>query len=147
MSYHYSASRRGFFHDDVHGARHMTVEGERVQNPDTLIPDDAVEISDEMHMGMMLAQTTGKIIVPGTDGRPMLADPPPPTRERQVIIFRHHRAAELIATDGLMIAEDSPLTPEQKVALKVYRQTLRDHTTAAEIFPFPERPDFLKPKS
>ena len=42
-------------------------------------PIDAVEITDEMYRVVVSNRPANKIMVPGPNGLPMLADPPPPT--------------------------------------------------------------------
>lgn len=50
-----------------------------VDNPDCKIPADAVEITEAEHALLLEGQSQGKRIVADANGRPMLADPPPPT--------------------------------------------------------------------
>lgn len=50
-----------------------------IPNPDCKIPADAVEITTEEHAALLDGQSQGKRIVADIDGRPMLADPAPPT--------------------------------------------------------------------
>ena len=71
MSYKYSATTGGFYDETFSGA----------------IPFDAVEVSDEEHMMLFSGQAEGKQIKPGADGRPQLADPPPPTEEQQIRVY------------------------------------------------------------
>lgn len=42
-----------------------------------LIPDNAVEISDDEYLALLNGQSTGKKIVPDINGKPMLAEPQP----------------------------------------------------------------------
>lgn len=65
--YYFSPSTGGFYAREIHG---------------DAIPEDAVEVSDEIHASMMEGQSQGKVIVAGDGGYPMLADPPPPTPEQ-----------------------------------------------------------------
>lgn len=59
----YAASVRGFFPDDTQ-----------------TLPPDAVDVPDQQHAALLAEQTaTGKVIVPGPGGFPILADPPTPT--------------------------------------------------------------------
>ena len=45
--------------------------------PGDNVPDDAVEIADELHQQLINDQTeTGKMIIPGPDGIPILVDRP-----------------------------------------------------------------------
>ncbi len=53
-----------FFDSDVH--------------PPEEIPNDAIEITAEEHLAILQEHSkTGKAIVPGPDGKPVLVDPPP----------------------------------------------------------------------
>ena len=82
----YSPSTRGFYSEDVHGARRVQVmQGEdedrrlvEVDNPTSKIPADAVEITDEEWAALLEGQATGKVIQPGANGHPVLATPPGP---------------------------------------------------------------------
>jgi hypothetical protein len=60
--YYYSPSTRGFYSKSFHGED---------------IPTDAMEITEEEHTALMQGQSEGKQITPGSDGRPILTDPPP----------------------------------------------------------------------
>lgn len=60
---HYSKSKNGFFDRHIHGDD---------------IPDDAVEISADLHAALLVAQAEGKIIIADAGGHPMAVDPPPP---------------------------------------------------------------------
>lgn len=61
---YYAKSTGGFYDAAIHGAS---------------IPADAVEITAEEHAALLAGQSGGKRIVADASGRPMLADPPPPT--------------------------------------------------------------------
>lgn len=49
-----------------------------VLNPACQIPADAVEITSEFHAELLAAQSGGKVIRAGEDGKPVAVDPPPP---------------------------------------------------------------------
>lgn len=57
----YSATRRGFFSREIHSD----------------IPTDAVEIATPYYEELLFGQSQGKVIVPDSDGRPILEDPQP----------------------------------------------------------------------
>lgn len=67
----YSKSTGGFYATAIHGGN---------------IPTDAVEITIEEHAALLDGQSAGKIIAADNQGRPYLAESPPPT------------VAEIIAT-------------------------------------------------
>ena len=75
----YAKSTNGFYLPEFHGDR---------------IPVDAVEITSEQYVTLLDGQSTGKQIVAGTDGFPVLTDPPAPT-PNQIILSQ---IAELEAT-------------------------------------------------
>lgn len=53
-----------------------------IDNPDCKIPADAVEISAAEHAALLAAQSAGQIIQADAGGKPIAADPPPPTPEQ-----------------------------------------------------------------
>ena len=57
---YYSASEKGFYHPDVHGAHGM--------------PADVKEVSMDEYRALLKAQETGKIIVPGAGGKPVAVE-------------------------------------------------------------------------
>lgn len=63
----YSKSTGGFYTREIHGDN---------------IPADAVEITSEQHSELIEGQSQGKLIQADANGRPVLADPPPPTTEQ-----------------------------------------------------------------
>lgn len=82
---YYSKSTGGFYSVEIHGEN---------------IPADAVEITAEEHAALLAGQSIGKRIVADLDGRPMLADPPPPTPEQVKAIRRAEIKAELTLIDA-----------------------------------------------
>jgi len=60
----YSKTTGGFYAREIHGDN---------------IPTDAVEITDAEHASLIAGQSQGKRIVAGSNGFPVLADPPAPT--------------------------------------------------------------------
>jgi hypothetical protein len=56
----YSASARGFYSRDIH---------------DDSIPLDAVNLTDDQYNALLAGQSTGKVIIPNSDGFPVLSDP------------------------------------------------------------------------
>lgn len=136
---YYSSSTRGFYSASVHGARTIMVpdpnfvpgDGQTVEdaplvemdNPDCMLPVDAVEISDDDHMALLQAQSEGKVIKADADGKPVAADTEPPTNEQLATAVRAER-------DRLLT--DSDWTQKRDVVLPndaewvAYRQALRD---------------------
>ena len=61
MDIFFSPSTGGFYHPDLHGEA---------------IPADAVGISQQDHSSLLDGQSAGQSIAVGSDGRPVLRDPP-----------------------------------------------------------------------
>jgi len=61
MTIYYSKSNQAFFDDQIHSR----------------LPEDAVEISPEQHAALLAGQSQGQVIMPGKDGKPVLAEQPP----------------------------------------------------------------------
>lgn len=73
MRVFYSATTKGFYQGDL----------SRYASP----PSDLVEVTEEYREYLLAGQSKGKEIVSGEDGRPFLADPPPPTEQQQIKIY------------------------------------------------------------
>jgi len=116
-----------------------------VDNPDCLIPIDAVEITKERHAELFDGQFNGKRIAAGGDGYPLLVDPLPPSIDHLVAIERVWRDGVLAATDGVVSRHrdeteeggSTSITAEQYTELQAYRRQLRDWPQGAE-FPLAE---------
>lgn len=61
MTIYYSQSNQAFYDNIIHSR----------------LPEDAVEISPEQHFALLAGQSQGKVIMPGRDGKPVLAPQPP----------------------------------------------------------------------
>ena len=61
MTLYYSQSNVGFYDDQIHSR----------------LPEDAVAISLEQHAALLAGQSNGQVIMPGKNGKPVLADPAP----------------------------------------------------------------------
>lgn len=104
------------------------------------IPDDAVVITAETHMALLLGEGQGLVIAWDDDGYPFLTDPPPPSPEEAAATERAWRDAQLAATDGVVTRHRdereeggaTTLTAEQYIELQVYRRLLRDWPQGAE---------------
>ena len=105
----YSASARGFFDSALHST----------------IPADAVVVAADEHRRLLAGQASGQVIVPDTDGSPVLADPPGPTDAQLAAQYRVRRDALLAASDWTQLP-DAPLSEEARLVWATYRQALRD---------------------
>lgn len=61
MTIYYSKANQAFYDSAIHNR----------------LPEDAVEISHEQHAALLAGQSNGQVIMPGKDGKPVLADPAP----------------------------------------------------------------------
>ena len=104
------------------------------------IPDDAIEISEELYRSVIGNASLGKIRSHDENGLPYLADIPPVEPDPSAI-EREWRDAELASVmwlrerhrDQQEIGADKALSHEQFRSLLVYMQALRD---------WPQSPDF-----
>lgn len=119
MTRYYSKSTGWFYTSSVNGAD---------------IPDDAVEITDEEHAALLQGQAEGKRIVPDENGRPTLADPPPPGPPQ--VVTRAQGKAALIGAglwSQVLAYVDSIADPTQKALAEV---ALNDTTEWRRESPF-----------
>lgn len=134
MKHYFSPSTGGFYSDLFHGARQIEQEqtaaekkaGKRprmIDNPDSRVPTDAVEISEERWQELMKAQAAGMGIA-AVGGKPEAVEPTIDEAER-VAIRRRKRDRLLSASDWTQMP-DSPLDAVTKKAWAEYRQALRD---------------------
>ena len=63
MTIYYSKSNQAFYDDTIHSR----------------LPEDAAAISPEQHAALLAGQSSGQVIMPGKDGKPVLAGQPPCT--------------------------------------------------------------------
>ncbi|BBH11692.1 phage tail assembly chaperone [Chromobacterium haemolyticum] len=116
---YYSKSTGGFYDPVIHGEA---------------IPSDAVEITTEEHAALLSAQSAGKVIRAGEDGKPLSVDPPPLTTAQLSDKSRTQRDLLLVNTqwlvqrhrDQLEIGTATTLSADQFKELQTYRQALRD---------------------
>ncbi|WP_199032092.1 phage tail assembly chaperone [Ralstonia sp. ASV6] len=105
-----------------------------VPNPESMIPEDAVEISDEVYQALLAAQSAGMRIVADAEGNPIAVDPPPPSADERAAALRAKRDRLLESTQWLVIRHrdqleagfDPSLTGDQFQRVLIYRQALRD---------------------
>lgn len=106
MKHFYSAAESGFCHGNT-------------------IPDDAVEITDEVYSEMFLAQMAGKVIRPDQNGHPVAVEPPDPGDEELARRARAKRESLLKSSDWTQLPDVSETVSS---VWRVYRQALRDIT-------------------
>lgn len=109
------------------------------------IPADAVEITPDAHMALLVGQGEGKLICWGEDGRPFLKDAPEQSPEQLAMVERAWRDSQLAVTDSVVTrhrdeledGDATSLTTEQYAELQGYRRQLRAWPEAGE-FPLSE---------
>lgn len=119
----YSASTGGFYTQAIHGEN---------------MPLDVVEIGAEAYAALIAGQASGKRIVAAQDGRPVLADPPPPSQDELIAAFTAQIQARLDAWartrnyDGILSACTYATSSVPKFAAEGQAAVdLRDQTWAA----------------
>ena len=105
----YSATTNGFYDPAIHGDN---------------IPGDAVEVSASDYVALMSGQQTGKVIVPNTNGYPVLADPAEPTTDQKKQYCKEAATARLLATDWSQYADVAESLLNQ-ADFTAYRATVR----------------------
>ncbi len=115
---HFSQSTSGFYDSAIHGAA---------------IPADTVEITADEHAALLAGQSAGLRIVADANGRPVLAEPPPPSAEQTVAALtaavQEHldAAASAVGYDNIYTActyADEPSVPKFQAegqALRAWR--------------------------
>lgn len=130
---YYSAATKGFYDSEINQAA---------------IPEDTIEISDEEHVALLVANSRGRIIDTGPDGKPIARDLNDVERE---VGRRRARDQMLTDTDKLVarhrdeieLEAQTTLSAEQFKALQNYRAQLRAitrHTDWPRVS-FPPRPE------
>ena len=126
----YSKTTRGFYDDAIH--------------TEAQIPSDAVEITQEEHQALMVAQSEGKIIQPDANGAPEAVDFVPTTAQ-QWAAYQQGAQKGLSDSDTTMhrIAEGVALgrtswTAADVVAWVDYRRLLRSILSEAQPATIPQ---------
>ncbi|WP_122208060.1 phage tail assembly chaperone [Pseudomonas viridiflava] len=99
----------------------------------TYVPADALEISSERHAALLDGPTSGRRIIAGENGLPILADPLSLPENVLIGNERFWRDGCLAATDGLVSRHRdelegelmTTLTSTQYIELQAYRRELR----------------------
>ena len=104
----YSKTTKGFYDDDVNGAK---------------VPDDAVEVPDEYYRELFDGQSQGLVITPNEYGYPVLVPHPEPTEAELAKTIRGQRDEDLKSSDWTQLPD---VPTSLKTTWAVYRQALRD---------------------
>jgi hypothetical protein len=103
-----------------------------VPNEATLIPADAVEITDEDHAALIAGQAQEMQIVVGAEGRPALQARPLPTHaelvERALEAARRERQPIMGVLDGLQSSALATGNGNMATLIETAKQSLRDIT-------------------
>lgn len=113
----YSPSQNGFYPEDTHYPN---------------LPDDIIEIPNDLYAQLLDGQSKGKIITPNGDGVPYLSDPMPPTPEQLIAQADADKKRLKLAADSEIEwrqdAVDAGIATEEETAalvkLKKYRVLL-----------------------
>ncbi|KWC13804.1 phage tail assembly chaperone [Burkholderia ubonensis] len=114
---------------------------------------NVVEISDDEWCALIGGQSQGKRLALDGNMKPLLVDPPAPTRDQVAALMRNKRDSAMESTDWLvsrhqdekLIGSGTTLTAAQFATLIKYRQALRD-ISAADGWPYidlPAAPDLV----
>jgi hypothetical protein len=107
-----------------------------------VMPGDAVEVSREQYLSLLVGRNGGLVIDFDSDGRPILVDPPPPSPEALAVVERLWRDTAISQVQWLVtrhrdeVETDraTTLSVEQFSELLAYVQSLRDWP-ASPLFP------------
>jgi len=109
MTMFFSKTTNGFYDSDIN----------------FIIPEDAVEISNETYISVRDAQTSGKLVSSDDNGNPISIDPPALTNEELATIERSKRDTLITETDFYLMV-DYPITEANLILVKEYRKLLRN---------------------
>jgi len=131
MTIYYSPSTGGFYDTDIH----------------TVIPEDAIQTTHEERDALINQQSNLKRVGITSDGAVGFVDivAPVKTADELAEAARSCRDALITKTDHLLMP-DYPISADSLVAVKVYRQLLRDITAQAEfpsVIDWPEMPEIV----
>lgn len=87
MTIYYSKATNAFFDSSIHVG---------------MIPNDAVEVSEDLHIKLFEGQRNGKVITSDKNGNPILVDSTPPSEEQiNHLVSLRRRAAYVEESDSL----------------------------------------------
>ena len=108
MTIFYSGITGGFYDSNVHNT----------------VPEDAVEVTSEERQVLLIGTSKGQIIRM-SDGKPVLQDLPPPTRDELAIIERGWRDGELRKADIEVFKAEDAIGAFNAESWRSYRLLLR----------------------
>lgn len=101
-----------------------------VPNADCKLPEDAIEISTEVHARMLQGQAEGSAIVPGRQGAPSLQARTPSVED--VLASARKKRDQLLRDTDWTQMSDAPLSEAKRKLWAEHRQALRDLPKAIE---------------
>lgn len=123
MTIFYSPENRGFYDDRIHA----------------VIPTDAVEITAEDHAALISGQSSGRQIVPGQDGAPVLAEITAPTeaellaaRRAAMVVSRFQARAALLGA-GLLDAANAAVAAADQIVQIAWADAVEFRRTSPTI--------------
>lgn len=134
----YAASTGGFYNENFHGSRLISIPDPdwvrtheekdavhpkiSIKNQNCKIPEDAVEINQEVYQALLLGQSEGKIITSDDEGMPVLKEPEPLSLAELV------SNALIIVDDAAETARLKFITPGSAQAM-VYQRKVQEAET------------------
>lgn len=140
MTIYFSAAENGFY-DDVLKNDYMAAG---------TWPTDAAAISERWYQYLLNGQSLGRIVTVNEYGQPVLADPPPPTKEQLISEAKAHKATLITAaSETIAILKDAvdlgKATKEEEASLLAWREyrvlLMRVDTSLAPDIEWPVAPD------
>lgn len=154
---YFSASTCGFYDEVIHGARTNSVPDPNwvrpddqpdmehplisVPNPQSVIPTDALAISEQQHAVLMAGQSAGQCIVADENGLPVLVEPQPPvTPPVMAVTMRQARLALLAAgklgqIDAAIDGLPSPQKEEARIEWEYSQEVQRNKPLVLSLAP------------
>lgn len=137
MKIYWSSSSRSYFDSRVN----------------TVLPEDAIEISVEHRDELMAGAQRNCIVIAGPDGRPALQELPSRAVENATALERTWRDSQLLETDGpvarhrdeLEAGDKTTLSATQYDTLQTYRRDLRAWPTSPKFPVTVQRPSLVLP--
>ncbi|EQB0138310.1 tail fiber assembly protein [Enterobacter cloacae] len=140
MAIYYDSITSGFYNDDLRSD---------YESAGTW-PADAIELSDRWYQYLLNGQSLGRIVTVNEYGKPVLADPPAPSKEQLIADAEARKAALMSAANGaiapLRDAVDLGMaTKEEETRLLAWREyrvlLMRIDTSLAADIEWPVVPD------
>ncbi|EFH6049909.1 tail fiber assembly protein [Escherichia coli] len=114
----------------------------------SVIPDMAVEISDEQYEMLIAGQENGEIISSDSNGMPILVEPPPPTHEEMVAAAENEKKNRIEQANEYMNSRQWPgkaamgrLTDDERAQYNAWL----DYLDALEVVDTSTAPDITWP--